>query len=159
MERSSKGGFDPGYFEAGLGGGDQAHLIPDNNDTDALYAYATAQGGPNPSAYYTAEMAETAETAQTGENSQSSLRGFNFNVDGVGPYLSGAKVGLQFNTKMQLVNNANFIPKADLQFAIYADMSQIGKDGRKWWSSGGADLKGVKLEADANLAGMKIAGL
>ena len=158
MEISSKGGFDPGFFKAGLGGGDQAQLIPDNNDTDALYAYATAQGGPNPSAYYTAEMAETAETAQTGENSQSSLMGFNFNVDGVGPYLSGAKVGLQFNTRMQLVNNANFIPKADLQFAIYADMSQKGKDGRKWWSSGGADLKGVKLEADANLAGMKISG-
>ncbi|MCA5004536.1 hypothetical protein [Sphingobacterium bovistauri] len=147
MKISSRGQvFSPGQYSAGIGSPDQNATLLTQDQQDYLLAY---HKGPN--LYGTSSNTEWLAS----ENKQESLMGFNFTIRNWKPYISNGNIGLTFDTHMELVNGVSFIPKADLVFSVFARP----QDGiRKFWKGVGGKIEAVKLEAEANLAGMKISG-
>ncbi|GGI23850.1 hypothetical protein GCM10008119_09720 [Pedobacter mendelii] len=137
--------FSPGNFDMGVGSPPaNSAVFPD----EPMYGMI---GGPR---YSYAEEDGYNSSIFSG---QQSLMGFNFSVTSVDPYFSNGQAGFHILTHMELVNGVNFIPKADLGFSFYAN-TNAGGGLRKWWKKLDGSLDLVHLEANANLAGMKLEG-
>ena len=156
MQLSTKDGFTPGQFSVGLGGAPsgQAYNNEYLSDDYLLAENYFAGKGPNSDNYY---VPDVAVANQSGGSSQQSLMGFNFSIRKVEPYFADGNIGLTFDTHMQLVNGVDFIPKADLKFSFFANPSAIS-GGRKVWEAVGGEIEAVKLDVNANLAGLKVSG-
>jgi len=146
MKFSTTDGFSPGQFGVGLGSPPATGALFNDGPVYGMLS----DHGPN-------TVGNEDNAIAPGDASNQSLMGFNFSVDKVSPLVEAGKLGIAFDTKMQLVNGVSWIPKASLGFSIYAKLN-AGDGSHTWWDRVGGDINAIELKEDANLAGMKLTG-